>query len=313
MLVIASPGQGAQKPGFLSPWLEIDSVRELASHLSDAAGVDLIEHGTNSDADTIRDTAVAQPLLVGASIITHSVLFGELDMPRPHFYTGHSVGEVAAAALSGVLEESAAMQFVAVRSQAMARAARAESTGMAAVVGGVRDEVLEAISAAGATPANINGAAQVVAAGRSDQLATLADNAPARARVIPLDVAGAFHSPYMETARDELSRAASDFFVRNPQVPLVSNADGSVVREGHSFVESMVNQVVNTVDWHACMSTFVAEGATGFLELAPAGTLSGLVKRDAKSLARFELNTPDQLDEARAFVREHARKASEEA
>lgn len=306
MLVIASPGQGAQKPGFLAPWLEIDSVPELAAHLSDAAGVDIARHGSTSDAETIKDTAIAQPLLVAASIITHSVLYGSLHTPRPDFYTGHSVGEVAAAALSGVLEESAAMKFVAVRSHAMARAAAAEPSGMVAIVGGAREEILAAIEAAGATPANINGAAQVVAAGSHSQLAHLAENPPARARVIPLAVAGAFHSPFMESAREHLAHSASEFFVRNPQVPLVSNADGGVVTDGEEFLASLVTQVAHPVQWHACMETFVAQGATGFLELAPAGTLTGLVKRDAKSLARFELNSPDQLDAARAFVREHA-------
>lgn len=311
MLVIASPGQGAQKSGFLRPWLEIDSVRELTEQLSDACQVDLITHGTESDEDTIRDTAIAQPLLVAASIITHSVLFGSVNLPRPQYYTGHSVGEVAAAALSGVLEESAAMKFVALRSRAMAQAAKSADTGMAAVVGGVRDDVLAAIAEHGLTAANINGAAQVVAAGAKSDIESLISAAPARARVIPLQVAGAFHSPYMETAREELRAATTDFFVRDPQVPLVSNANGSVVHSGADYVESLVTQVASPVQWYACMQTLVEEGVTGIIELAPAGTLTGLMKRDAKSVARCDLNTPDDLDAARAFIREHAVSANQ--
>lgn len=313
MLVIASPGQGAQKPGFLAPWLDIDSVAEYAGSLGEAAGVDIVKHGTVSDADTIRDTAIAQPLLVASSLIVHSVLFGALDMPRPNFYAGHSVGEVAAAGLSGTLTETDAMEFVRDRSRAMAEAAAAEETGMAAVVGGVREDVLAKIEAAGAVPANINGAAQVVAAGSLAQLEALKQNPPAKARVIPLQVAGAFHSPFMESAREALAARVSDYSVRTPQIPVVSNADGAVVHDGQAFLESLVTQVAHTVDWLACMRTFEAEGVTGILELAPAGTLTGLVKRDAKSIARFDLNTPDQLDAARDFVREHAGQTPKEA
>lgn len=313
MLVIASPGQGAQKPGFLAPWLEIDSIQELAARLSDAAGVDIARHGTTSDAETLRDTAVAQPLLVAASIITHSVLFGALDMPRPDFYAGHSVGEVGAAAQADVMSEVEAMHFVALRSSAMADAAAASETGMLAVVGGEREDVLGAIERAGATAANINGAAQVVAAGSTAQLAALKDAPPAKARLIPLQVAGAFHSPFMAPARDALAAKVGAFSVQDPQVPLVSNADGAIVRSGAAFLDSLVSQVARPVNWFACMQTFEREGVTGILELAPAGTLTGLAKRDAPGLDRLSLNTPDQLDEARAFVRAHAGVAPQEA
>ncbi|CAM3993221.1 MULTISPECIES: ACP S-malonyltransferase [Helcobacillus] len=311
MLVIASPGQGAQKPGFLSPWLELDSVGSLVDTLSDASGIDIRRHGTESDADTIRDTAVAQPLLVAASLITHSVLFGSLTLPRPDLYAGHSVGEIGAAAQAGMLSEENAMRLVAVRSQAMARAAAAEQTGMAAVVGGKREEVLAAIEQAGASPANINGAAQVVAAGDEASLAALSENPPARARVIPLQVAGAFHSRFMEPARDELAEQAGKFATRDAIIPVVSNADGSLVTDGAAFLSSLVNQVASTVDWEACMHTFADQGVTGILELAPAGTLTGLAKRDLKQVARFDLNTPDDLDAARAFVSEHASASKE--
>lgn len=311
MLIIASPGQGAQKPGFLSPWLELPSVASFVDELSEAAELDIRRHGTESDADTIRDTAVAQPLLVAASLITHSVLFADPALPRPNLYAGHSVGEVAAAANAGILSNPEAMRFVAVRSRAMAKAASAEKTGMAAVVGGAREDVIAAIEAAGATPANLNSAAQVVAAGSLTAIEQLAQNAPARARVIPLQVAGAFHSPFMQSAREELQEVAGEFNAEDAVVPVLSNADGSILTNGQQYVASLITQVANTVNWEACMHTMSNQGVTGLLELAPAGTLTGLAKRDLKSVARFDLNTPDDLDAARAFITEHAAASKE--
>jgi [acyl-carrier-protein] S-malonyltransferase len=308
VLAIVCPGQGAQKPGFLSPWLELPGVPEALGAMSEAGEVDLLRHGTTSDADTIRDTAVAQPLLVAAGILAADSLTAEgsfAEAPSAQLLSGHSVGELTASALAGVLTPADAMRLVSVRSKAMARAAAAEPTSMAAVVGGVREDVLAAIEAAGLTPANINSAAQVVAAGSVEAVAALGENPPARARVIPLQVAGAFHTSFMAGAREELAAFAPQLAPQAPAVPLVSNAGGEVVTDGARYLELIVGQVASPVDWQACMATFSERGITGILEVNPAGTLTGLAKRELKGVALQNLNSPEDLEAARAFVAEH--------
>lgn len=310
MLAIVCPGQGAQKPGFLAPWLELPGFEASLSGLSEAAGVDLLRHGTESDADTIRDTAVAQPLLVAAGLTAADCLTegdGFAAGAQADLLAGHSVGEVTAAALSGVLTAEDAMRLVAVRSRAMATAAAAEPTSMAAVVGGVRDEVIAAIREHDLAPANLNSAAQVVAAGTAAQIQALVENPPVRARVIPLQVAGAFHTAFMAGAREELAAFAPGLTVSDPlaQCPLVSNAGGEIVTTGSRYLELIVDQVSAPVDWESCMGVFAQKQVTGILEVAPAGTLTGLAKRELKGVALMNLNTPDDLEAARAFVAEH--------
>lgn len=306
MLAIVCPGQGAQKPGFLEPWLDLPGVRERLEALSVPAGIDLVAHGTVSDADTIRDTAVAQPLLVAAGIIAAAELLSPADLPAPDLLAGHSVGELTAAAVSGALSDEDALRLVAVRSRAMADDAAKEPTSMAAVVGGVREEVLAAIERHGLHPANLNSAGQVVAAGAVDAVAALAEDAPARARVIPLQVAGAFHTPYMADARDAVAAFAPELAPAAPATPLVSNAGGELVTDGGRYLELIVGQVASPVDWEACMATLKERGVTGIIEVAPAGTLTGLAKRELKGVALANLNVPADLEAARVLVREHA-------
>lgn len=315
MLAIVCPGQGAQKPGFLAPWLELPGVPEKLTELSEAVGIDLVEHGTVSDADTIRDTAIAQPLLVAAGIIAAEALRGEAPLDEHGLVlAGHSVGELTAAAIGGVLSDADAMALVGARSRAMAEAAAAQRTSMSAVVGGQRAEVLEAISRNGLHAANLNSAAQVVAAGTPEALAALAQDAPTRARVIPLQVAGAFHTPFMSSAREQVAAAAAGLTAQDPseRISLLTNRDGERIRSGERFLELIVGQVDSPVDWEACMRGFAQLGVTGVLELAPAGTLTGLVKRELRGTAVMNLNTPEELDAARAFVSEHADRAEED-
>lgn len=306
MLAIVAPGQGAQTPGFLTPWLEDPSFSSHLEWLSAAADVDLVAHGTVSDTETIRDTSVAQPLLVASALAAARQLMSAAQEVSADVIAGHSVGELAAAALAGVVSDESAMVLVRERGRGMAAASAVTPTSMTAVIGGDRDEVLAAIETAGLTPANNNGTGQIVAAGTVEQLAALSEAAPRRARLIPLSVAGAFHTHHMTPAVERLASLARAVPTGEPHTRLLSNADGRVVSSGREYLDRLVNQVANPVRWDQCMATMAELGVTGLLELPPAGTLTGIAKRNLKGVEVFNLNAPDQLDEARAFCRAHA-------
>jgi [acyl-carrier-protein] S-malonyltransferase len=276
---------------------------QLAS-LSDIAGIDLIAHGTTSDEETIKDTAVAQPLIVAAGLVAAASLFDVELSSLPVLLAGHSVGEITASALAGVLTEQEAMTFVRERANSMAAAASVTPTGMSAVVGGDPAEVLAAIEAAGATPANVNGAGQTVAAGTFEQLKALADNPPAKARVIPLKVAGAFHTSHMSPAVSALKTLEPALKPQAPKVPLLSNYDGGEVTDGPAAVDSLIAQVSRPVRWDLCMENMVQRGVTGVIELAPAGTLAGLAKRGMPGVKTVAVKTPDDLSAALALFAE---------
>jgi len=307
VLAIVAPGQGAQTPGFLRPWLTESTFSDRLTWLSAVCGIDLRHYGTDADAETIRDTAIAQPLLVAIGLLAALELFPHPAdaYPLVGVAAGHSVGEITAAAGVGVLSAEQAMVFVRERGRAMAAASAATPTSMTAVVGGDSQEVLEAISAHGLTAANHNGAGQIVAAGTKEQLAALAANPPARARLMELSVAGAFHSVHMESAVAELVALARAITTHDPRTRLISNADGQVVHHGRDVLKRLVAQVASPVRWDLCMATMTDLGVTGLLEMPPAGTLSGIVKRNMKGVDLFSLNTPDQLPEALEFVGKH--------
>ncbi|MGZ4437464.1 MAG: acyltransferase domain-containing protein [Nocardioides sp.] len=307
MLVIVAPGQGAQTPGFLTPWLENPTFAERLTWLSAVSGLDLVHYGTEADAETIRDTAVAQPLLVAASLLAALELFPH---PADAFgkigaVAGHSVGELAAAAGARVITAEQAMVLVRERGKAMASAAAATPTSMTAVLGGDRDEVLAKLAEHGLTAANDNGPGQIVAAGTVEQLAALAEDAPAKARLVPLSVAGAFHTQHMAPAVEVLGTLARSVSTHDPRTPIISNRDGQVVHDGREVVKRIVTQVSNPVRWDLCMETMLDLGVTGILEMPPAGTLTGIAKRALKGVETFALKTPDQLDEARRFIDKH--------
>lgn len=307
MLVIVAPGQGSQTPGFLTPWLDLPGVRDRMGWLSAVAGIDLVAHGTTSDADTIRDTAVAQPLLVAAGLVTLPTLFAQPEglTQAVGAVSGHSVGEITAAAAAGVLSAEQAMVFVRERGRGMAHASAVTPTGMSAVVGGDPEEVQTALGRHGLTPANMNGAGQVVAAGTLEQLERLAAEPPTRARVIPLQVAGAFHTHHMQPAVDRLATYARAIEVRDPVLPLVSNADGGVVQDGQEVLRRLVAQVSSPVRWDLAMQTFADRGVSALIEIAPAGTLVGLAKRGLKGVQTLALKTPDDLEAAQRIIAEH--------
>lgn len=298
MIVIVCPGQGSQTPGFLDPWLTESSFRDQLTGISDAVGIDLVAHGTVSDADTIRDTAVAQPLIVSAGLLTLSALLADGRRDRIGGIAGHSVGELTAAAGAGVLSETDAVAFVRERGTAMASAAAQTPTGMSAVIGADETELLAKLDELGLSPANYNGAGQIVVAGALDALAALSENPPARARVIPLQVAGAFHTRYMAPAVPALEAFASTLATSDPTVPLWTNKDGSLVDSGAEFLRLLVGQVSSPVRWDLCMEAFQAAGVTGIVEVAPAGALVGLAKRGLKGIPSVAIKTPDDLPAA---------------
>jgi [acyl-carrier-protein] S-malonyltransferase len=288
----------------LEPWMQLETVKRHLAALSEATNVDIATHGTTSDAETIRDTAVAQPLLVASALLSARALLGETV---PGVVAGHSVGEFGAAALAGVITDEEAVALVTARGAAMAAAATAsEPTSMAAVLGGDPDAVLDALAELGLTPANVNGGGQVVAAGSSAAIAELVANPPERARVIELQVAGAFHTHYMAPAVDALAAAASGISPGAPVTSLLSNADGSAVESGGDALERLVRQVANPVRWDLCMETMLELGVTGIIEVAPGGVLTGLAKRVMKGVPSVALKSPADLAAARELMEEHA-------
>jgi [acyl-carrier-protein] S-malonyltransferase len=306
VIVIVCPGQGSQTPGFLAPWLDIPGYGEHLDELSAAAGLDLVAHGTTSDADTIRDTAVAQPLIVAAGLLTLRTLLADGRRDRVGGIAGHSVGEITAAAGAGVLTETDAMSFVRQRGLAMAAAAAQTPTGMSAVVGADEQELLARLDALGLEPANFNGGGQIVVAGAPDALAALAADPPAKARVIPLQVAGAFHTRYMTPAVSTLAATAAELDVHDPSMTLWTNRDGTVVDSGRAFVDLLVGQVSSPVRWDLDMSAFAEAGVTGLIEVTPAGALAGLAKRGLRGVPAVAVKTPDDLAAAFELLDAHA-------
>jgi [acyl-carrier-protein] S-malonyltransferase len=286
----------------LSAWLEDAQIRTLAQEISDAIGLDVVRLGTTADADEIKDTANAQPLIVAAGLMSAHALGATGSFS---YVAGHSVGEITAAAIAGALTPIDAMKLVRARGVEMAKAAGVTPSGMAAVLGGDRQVVLSAIADLGLVAANDNGGGQIVAAGDLDAIAQLA---PEGARVRPLAVAGAFHTSYMQPAVEPLRALAATMTTSEPSVGVLSNKDGAVVTEGAEVLERIVNQIANPVRWDLCMETLVSLGVTGVIEVAPAGTLVGLIKRAAPTIEQFAFKSPEDLDAARAFVANHGGK-----
>jgi [acyl-carrier-protein] S-malonyltransferase len=292
----------------LAPWLELDGVADRLHAWSDAAGIDLVHYGTKAEAEEIKDTAVAQPLLVASGLVTAEVLFPERE--RAHqligAVAGHSVGEITAAALAGVLGTEDALTFVRERGRAMAAAAAVTETGMLAVLGGDPEEVAAKLAEHGLVAANNNGGGQIVAAGALTALEALRADPPAKAKLIALKVAGAFHTEYMAPGVTRLAELAPTLAVSDPAMRYLSNKDGEVVAGGAEVLSRLVAQVANPVRWDLCMETIARLGATCVIELAPAGTLTGLIKRNVKGVATLALKSPAELDKARELIAEHA-------
>ena len=301
MLAIIAPGQGAQTPGMLAPWIEDGESKELLIQWSDAIGLDLVHLGVHAGAEEIKDTAHAQPLIVAAGLLSARAL----NLSSRHtfsFVAGHSVGEITAAAIAGVLTPLDAMKLVRLRGIEMAKAASISPSGMSAVLGGDREVVLKAIADAGLIAANDNGGGQIVAAG---DLAALSTLAPEGARVRALAVAGAFHTSYMKPAVEPMRALAAEIEVNDATVGVLSNKDGAVINSGREILDRIVNQIANPVRWDLCMETLASNGVTGVIEVAPAGTLVGLIKRAVPTIEQCALKSPDELEAATTFASHH--------
>jgi len=307
MLALLAPGQGAQTSGFLTSWIEDATSHALLQTWSDLIELDLVRLGTLSDAEEIRETSHAQPLLVAAGLISAMQTFAAQNISFD-YYAGHSVGEITAACLAQVFDGDSAMTLVNIRARAMSAAAMGSHSGMSAVLGGEREVVVAALLALGLTPANENGGGQIVAAGSLDALARLAENPPAGARVRPLQVSGAFHTSVMQPAVTKLADAAREITVVNPVAPVISNRDGAIITGGNELVARIVGQVAGPVRWDLCMQTLADSGVSGVIEIAPGGTLTGLVKRAQPGIEVFAIKTPEDIAGARAFARNHGGK-----
>jgi [acyl-carrier-protein] S-malonyltransferase len=304
MLVIVCPGQGSQTPGFLAPWLDLPAFKESIELASSASELDLSNYGTEADADTIRDTAIAQPLIVSASLASFAALQAA-GLSGFVGVAGHSVGELAAASIAGVFDTSTAMKLVTKRGREMAAAASLSKSSMAAVLGGERDEVVEYLKNLGLSPANYNGAGQIVAAGSEEAIALLSQTPMTGTRVIPLQVAGAFHTDFMKPAVAELSNFASGIETKDADLKLWTNRDGSLIASGSEYLNILVSQVSSPVRWDLCMEAMVAAGVTALIEVAPAGTLAGLAKRGMPGVETLALKSPDQIDAAIELAKNH--------
>jgi [acyl-carrier-protein] S-malonyltransferase len=279
----------------LAPWLALPGAPERVEAWSAATGLDLVRLGTTASAEEITDTAVTQPLVVALALLAHDALLAAGQVPDDALTAGHSVGELAAAAIAGVLSADDAVALAAVRGAAMGLACAAEPTGMSAILGGDPDEVLARLDELGLDPANRNGAGQVVAAGARAGLDALAADPPAKARIIPLAVAGAFHTAFMAPAQEAVTARAAQISVADPTRPLLSNADGTVVTDGADVLARIVAQITRPVRWDLCTESMRSRAVTAVVELPPAGTLVGLARRELKGTPTVALKTPDDL------------------
>jgi [acyl-carrier-protein] S-malonyltransferase len=295
----------------LTPWLDVAPVAERLRWAAAVTDLDLVALGTSGDDDAVRDTANAQPLLVALALAVGRAITA--DGATPAVLAGHSIGEYTAAALTGALTPETALVLVRDRGRLMAEAARRTPTGMSAVMGGDLDDVRTTLDRLGLVAANVNGAGQVVAAGAVEALQSLEADPPAGARVRPLTVAGAFHTPYMQTARDGLAALAAGAPTADPVRTVISNADGAVVNDGRELLHRLVDQVAAPVRWDLCMQTLADLGVTAVIELPPAGTLTGLVRRALPDVETLAVKSPDDLAAARELVERHREASADSA
>ena len=298
VLTLLAPGQGSQTPGMLEPWLDLPGAADQVATWSKSTGLDLARLGTTATAEEITDTAVTQPLVVVSALLAHDELAKRSTLPDDLVVAGHSVGELAAAAIAGVITRDEAVTLAAIRGREMAKACALEPTTMAAVLGGDEEQVLARLAELELVPANRNAVGQIVAAGRVEAIDALLADPPAKARTRKLSVAGAFHTHFMAPAQDAVAAAAASITPQEPTAVLLSNYDGRPVSSGREALDRIVAQVTNPVRWDLCSATMREIGVSALVELPPAGTLVGIAKRELKGVPTRACKTPDDLDGA---------------
>ena len=292
-----APGQGSQTPGMLAAWLEQPGAAERLAAWSEISGLDLARLGTTATAEEITDTAVTQPLVVAATLLAHEELTRRgLLAGKDTVVAGHSVGEIAAYAIAGVISADDAVKLAATRGSEMAKACALEPTGMSAVLGGDEAEVLARLEALDLVPANRNAAGQIVAAGALSALDKLAEDPPAKARVRQLATAGAFHTHYMASATDGYATAVEKVTTAEPRTKLLSNADGQPVASAADAITKLVAQLTRPVRWDLCTETMRQDNVTAIVEFPPAGTLAGIAKRELRGVPTQAVKSPADLD-----------------
>ena len=297
MIVLLAPGQGSQAEGMLSPWLELPGAADRLASWSTASGLDLARLGTTASTEEITDTAIAQPLIVAATLLAHEELTKRgLPADKEVIVAGHSVGEIAACAIAGVISTDDAVALAATRGAEMAKACANEPTGMSAVLGGDEAEVLARLEQLDLIAANRNAAGQIVAAGRLSALDKLAEDPPAKARVRALGVAGAFHTEFMASALDGYAAAVQNVATAEPTAVLLSNRDGRPVSSSGDAIEKLVAQLTRPVRWDLCNETLRQRDVKAIVEFPPAGTLSGIAKRELRGVPTHAVKTPADLD-----------------
>ncbi len=282
----------------LAPWLELPGAADQIAAWSQISGLDLAQLGTTASAEEITDTAVTQPLVVAATLLANAELVKRgVLADKKTVVAGHSVGEIAAYAIAGVISADDAVKLAAVRGSEMAKACAVEPTGMSAVLGGDEAEVLEALARLDLIPANRNAAGQIVAAGAIAALEKLAEDPPAKARVRQLATAGAFHTHFMASALDGYAAAAAEVATSEPTTTLLSNADGQPVTSAADAMDKLVAQLTRPVRWDLCTETMRQLAVEAIVEFPPAGTLTGIAKRELRGVATRAVKTPADLDE----------------
>lgn len=281
----------------LTSWLELPGAAERLSAWSEISGLDLARLGTTATAEEITDTAVTQPLVVAATLLAHEELTKRgLIAGKSTAVAGHSVGEIAAYAIAGVISADDAVKLAATRGAEMAKACALEPTGMAAVLGGDEAEVLARLESLDLIPANRNAAGQIVAAGAVAALEKLAEDPPAKARVRVLATAGAFHTHYMAPAAEGYAAAAATVATNEPTATLLSNADGKPVDSAADAMAKLVAQMTRPVRWDLCNETLLGMEVSAIVEFPPAGTLVGIAKRELKGTPTHAVKAPSDLD-----------------
>jgi len=304
LLAVVAPGQGSQQPAMFNSWIEIPENYQKLKEFSEISNLDLIYFGTKATKEEISNTEITQPLLTALSLISFANL--NLDDKSSVIFAGHSVGEFSASTFSEFLTEEQAMRLVTLRGKLMNDATKeSEQTGMAAVLGGDKNIIIERLKEIQLYAANINSQGQIIASGKLSKINELIRNPIEKTKVIKLDVSGAFHTPYMQNAKDKFETEMKNQKFQDSNLKLLSNYDGKLISNSQDLKSKITNQLTNSVRWDLCQETMMNSEVTGLLEVAPGGVLSGIAKKAMNQVEVMAIKTPDDIESANAFIIKH--------